>query len=190
MVGNEISNVDNLYRREFPNLQSMQLDRNRITSFCIGDSSKWPKLTLLRLAQNNIKIIFMAANPPVKSLALEDNPLACDDLFWLHQCRCIKVSSGIPGFIMCSDPRFQITTRGTCCDVATVTYISAPAGTIGTLFHYKDRISRYKVPMLKIRRSRDRLISNMGIPIHLFAYWDSPLIVKNGIMPTLFSMMP
>ena len=43
---------------------------------------------------------------------------------------------------------------------------------------YKDRLSRYGIPVLKIRRSRDRLIFNMEIPIlvrrHLNLYSDDP----------------
>ena len=34
-------------------------------------------------------------------------------------------------------------------------------------FQYKDRLSGYGIPILKIRRSRDRLIFNMGIPIQV-----------------------
>ena len=33
------------------------------------------------------------------------------------------------------------------------------------LSQYKNGLSRYGIPMLKIRRSQDRLIFNMGIPI-------------------------
>ena len=40
------------------------------------------------------------------------------------------------------------------------------------LSQHKDCLSRYGIPMLKIRRSQDRLIFNMGIPIYL--YWDAP----------------
>ena len=32
-------------------------------------------------------------------------------------------------------------------------------------FQYKDRLSRYGIPMSKIRRSRNRIIFNMGIPV-------------------------
>ena len=39
---------------------------------------------------------------------------------------------------------------------------------------YKDCLSRYGIPMLKIKRSRDGLIFNVWIPILVRLYWDGP----------------
>ena len=41
---------------------------------------------------------------------------------------------------------------------------------VRALSQYKDRFSRHGIPMLKIRRSRDRLIFIMGIPILVRRY--------------------
>ena len=54
---NKIVNIDNIYQKIFPRLQSVSLDHNHIGSFRFKQTSNWPSLNFLNLAKNNISIL-------------------------------------------------------------------------------------------------------------------------------------
>ena len=71
----------------------------------------------------------------------------------MHGIKLIHVSKGGPGRVSSEKAR----------EVREVEETSAPTARTWALAQYSDCLSRYGIPVVKVRGSRDRFICNMGM---------------------------